>query len=285
MKQLLAALTLIAMGTGAFCGSADAQTKSTYDEVRSRGKLLAGVRGDYPPVGTIDASGAFIGFGADIARELAKHLGVEVEFVQTTSANRIPLLLNGQIDAEIGPTSPTRARNEVIDFTYTYGWSRALIVVRKDKSKAIKDYSNETTQIGAVQGAVFVDEWKSRNPKAKIKLYQEYPELMVALMQGQVDVALANEFTTLQLMERNDRLKQALELGEPFYQDPIAIGVRQNDSKWRNWINWGLQRLWATGTFQEIYRKHFKVDPPFHIWENDRLQPGVTEVGKDWDKW
>lgn len=285
MKQIVAALTLIALGVGALCQSAQAQTKSTYDAVRARGKLLAGVRGDYPPVGTIDASGNFVGLGADIARELAKHLGVEVEFVQTTSANRIPLLLNGQIDAEFGPTSPTRTRNEVVDFTYTYGWSRALIVVPKGKNKKIDDYLNEKTQVGAVQGAVFVDEWKARNPKAKIKLYQEYPELMVALMQGQVDVALANEFTALGLMERNDRLKQQLEFGEPFFQDPIAIGVRQNDSKWRNWINWGLQRLWAAGTFQEIYKKHFKADPPFHIWENGQLQPGVTEIGKDWDKW
>ena len=49
--------------------------------------------------------------------------------------------------------------------------------------------------------------------------------------------------------------------------------------------NWGLQRMWAAGTFQEIYKKNFKMDPPFHIWENGQLQPGVTEVGKDWDKW
>lgn len=285
MKRVLAALAMFAVASASFWSPATAQVKSTYDEVRSRGKLIAGVRADYPPVGMLDASGNFSGFGVDIAKELAKHLGVQVEFVQTTAANRIPLLLNGQIDAEIGPTTPTRARNEVIDFTYTYSWSRALIVVRKDKSKNVVDYLNDKAQIGAVQGAVYVDDWKAKSPKAKVKLYQEYPELMVALMQGQIDAALVNEITVIDLMEHNEKLKQQLVLGEAFYQDPIAIGVRQNDSKWRNWLNWGLQRMWAAGTFREIYKTHFKTDPPFHIWENGQLQPGVTEVGKDWDKW
>jgi polar amino acid transport system substrate-binding protein len=264
---------------------ANAQSKSTYDEILERGKLLAGVRADFPPFGRLDESGNFAGFGIDLAREFAKHLGVKVEFVQTTSANRIPLLLNRQIDADIGTTSPTRARNEVVDFTYTIAWTHVVVVVPKGKNKDPNSNLNDSTTVGTVQGSVYIDQWKKRYPNAKIKLYQEFPELFVALAQGQVDVALANETTVRESMERNLRLDQQLDMGEAWTQESTAIGVRQNDSKWRNWINWTLQRMWAEGTFQTIYKKHFKTDPPFHIWENGQLQPGVTEIGKDWDKW
>lgn len=264
---------------------ANAQSKSTYDEILTRGKLLAGVRADFPPFGRLDESGDFAGFGVDLSREFAKHLGVKVEFVQTTSANRIPLLLNRQIDADIGTTSPTRARNEVVDFTYTIAWTHVVVVVPKGKNKDPNSYLNDSTTVGTVQGSVYVDQWKKRFPNAKIKLYQEFPELFVALAQGQVDVALANETTVRESMERNPRLNQQLDMGGAWTQESTAIGVRQNDSKWRNWINWALQRMWAEGTFQAIYKKHFKTDPPFHIWENGQLQPGVIEIGKDWDKW
>lgn len=283
MARFLVALLVVVFS--ACSGTAHAQSRSTFDEILSRGKLVAGVRADFPPFGTLDASGNYLGFGIDIARELAKHLGVKLELVQTTSANRIPLLLNGQIDADIGTTAPTRARNEVVDFSYTYAWTRVVVVVPKGKSTDPSKYFDDSITVGTVQGSVYVEQWKARYPKAKIKLYQEFPELFVALAQGQIDVALANEFTVLESIDRNARLKEQLDVGEPWTEESSAIGLRANDSKWRNWINWALQRMWAEGTFQDIYKKHFRAEPRFHIWENGQLQPGVTEVGKGADRW
>jgi len=74
-------------------GPADAQ--STLEVVKKRGKLIAGVKTDFPPFGTIDASGRNVGFDVDVAHRFAQALfndANQVELVAVTSGNRIPFL-------------------------------------------------------------------------------------------------------------------------------------------------------------------------------------------------
>jgi polar amino acid transport system substrate-binding protein len=259
---------------------------SRLTAILKRGKLIAGVRFDYPPMGYVDQNGANAGFGPDIAREFAKHLGVELELVQTRSETRIPLLRNGTTDLDIGPTTPEKVRDEVVDFSYAYVWDRSTIVVRSGMSRKPQDYYQDSTSaVGAIQGSNFVGLWKKLAPNANMKLYQEYTDLMLALAQKKVDFIVISEVTAHQLLEKlGDRAKD-LVVGEPYLSDPQAIILPENDSKWRDWVNWGLQRLWADGTFQILYKKHYKIDPPFHIWENGQLQPLVQTIGKNCDPW
>ncbi|MSO93409.1 MAG: transporter substrate-binding domain-containing protein [Rhodospirillales bacterium] len=252
---------------------------SRLDQILQRGKLLAGVRFDFPPAGYVDKDGKNVGFGVDIAREFAKRMGVEIEFVQSKAATRIPLIQNGNIDVEFGSTAPTKPRDEVVDFSMSYIWDRSVVVVPEGQSKKPEDYYNTDKRIGAIQGADFARLWVERSPKANMKYYQEYPELLIALAQGHVDMALTAEITAIELIESLGPRAKGITVGQPYMSDPAAIVLPENDSKWRDFINWGLQRLWADGTFQTLYKQHFKIDPPFHPWENGQLQPRVMEIG------
>src|SRR3954447_7576952 len=84
-----AALLLLAAGAVA----AEAQT---LDAVLKRGKILVGVNIASPPFGTTDAKMEPDGYDVDIAKMLAKDLGVELEIVSVTNENRIPTLLTGK---------------------------------------------------------------------------------------------------------------------------------------------------------------------------------------------
>jgi polar amino acid transport system substrate-binding protein len=262
-----------------------ALAQSTLEQVKERGKLLAGVRFDLPPNGFVDAEGTNVGFGPDIARELARHLGVEVEFVQTTSKTRIPLLMARQIDAEFGATTPTKSRDEAVDFSYAYNLEQAVILVRKGDSTDPKAYFNADKIVGGLQGSYFVDLWKEHSPNANIKEYQEFPELVVALAQGQVDVVPAVEFQARNLVEKLGERADGVAIGGIFFEDPQAILLRENDSDWRDWVNWALQRMWSDGTFQAIYKRHYHADPPFQLGDGGRLQPGYDEVATEHDPW
>ena len=269
----------------AMLGSTSSYAQSTLETIQKRGVLLAGVRYDYPPNGYIDTQGNHVGFGPDIAREFAKHLGVEVKFVQTTSRNRIPLLVNGQIDADIGPTTPTKTRDEVIDFSYTYIMDETVVMVREGEKLDPKDYYNTDKIIGALQGSSIVGLWKQFSPNAAFKEYQEFPEVVVALAQGKVDVVPVNEVAAHDLIKNLGERASNIAIGKAFYYDPQAIGLRENDSDWRDWVNWAMQRMWAEGTFQKIYKKHFRSEPPFKLGDAGRLQPGYEKVAKEGDRW
>lgn len=264
-------------------GAAFAQ--STLEEIQKRGKFLAGVRFDIPPVGYVDGQGANVGFGPDLARSLAERLGVEVQFVQVTSKNRIPLLLNGQIDADIGTTTPTKTRDEVIDFSYTYIVNQGIIMVREGESLDPKDYFNTEKVVGTLQGSNLFNVWKEHSPDAKMKQYQELPELVVALSQSKIDVMPLDEASARNVIEKLGDRAQNIAIGGAFYRDPMAIGLRENDSDWRDWVNWALQRMWADGSFQELYKKHYASEPPFKLGDGGWLQQGYEKIAKENDPW
>lgn len=269
----------------AAAASSLSQAQSTLEEVQKRGKLLAGVRFSNPPNGYIDAQGRNVGFAPDLAREFARHLGVEVEFVQVNSKNRIPLLLNGQIDADIGTTTPTKVRDEVIDFSHVYIVDQTVIIVREGESTEPKDYFNSDKIVGVQQGSNDVNLWKQYSPDATFKEYQEMPEVMVALVQGKVDVVTSMALQARDLIKRMGPRAADVTVGGAFFEDFMAIGLRENDSDWRDWINWALQRMWTEGTFQKIYKKHYKTEPAFSLGDSGRRQPGHEKVAKKNDPW
>ena len=245
--------------------------ESTLDVVKKRGKLVAGVRGDYPPIGFVNKEGKPAGFGVEIAKAFAKKLGVEVEFVAVASKTRIPLLLNGNIDCEVGVTTITKEREEVIDFSIVYLWDAGTIVVRKGTGiKSIKDLAAPKVA-ATTQGSLFVDLWKEHHGTAPIRQFQDFTEAVLALKQKKVDGVLINRLSGGAFVAQDPNL----EMGEDFFRDPMGIGVRQNDSKWRNWVNWTLQELWKDGTFQRLFKQEVGIEPNWKLWSEYRLQPGI----------
>jgi polar amino acid transport system substrate-binding protein len=265
---LIAALLQLAMLAFAQAASAE----STLDKIKRTGVFLAGVRVDFPPVGMLSDSGNSIGFAPDLAKIFADKLGVKVKYVLMTSATRIPLLLDGEIDADIGFTTPTKQRNEIIDFTTPYVWGDMILLVKKGSSQNLADYG-PPKRIAGAQGSPNVDYIKEKLPNAQIVAFQNQPDVFAALFAGKVDAAGADSFNAMQVTKQHP----GYVVTKTFAFDPMAIGVRQNDSKWRNWLNFTMQEMWQKGQYQALYEKWFDQKPDWQIWSAYRLQPGIGQ--------
>lgn len=160
-----------------------------------------------------------------------------------------------------------------------------MIMVRAGQSTSPADYFNSDKVVGALQGSFYVDLWKQHAPEATIKEYQELPELVVALAQGQVDVVPSMRSQAYDVIDKLGERASGIAVGEAFYEDVMAIGLRENDSDWRDWVNWALQRLWSDGTYHALYKKYYRSDPPFVMGDTGRLQPGVDKVAEEGDPW
>ena len=260
--------------------SGTAQADSTLATVLKRGELLAGIVADSPPSASIDAQGHQIGFCADVARYLSRRLGVKLTFVPVTASSRIPLLTTGRIDAEIAVTTPQKVRNEVVDFTYSYIWDNAVLLVRNGASTNVADYENNGKKIAATQGDGFIDRWKQMSPNTPFQLFHEASDVVTALRKGDVDAAIVNQ-TGAAIFTR----APGLAMSAPWTNSPDAIMVRQDDSKWRNWLDWALQRMWVEGSFQKLYGKWYGVAPAYGLGDYGQIQPRVMEIGKTDDPW
>src|SRR3954447_8682967 len=257
-----------------------AHAESTLRTVLQRGKLLAGITSDAPPSAYLDAQGRQSGFCADIARYLSRRLGVKLTFVPVTATSRIPLLTTGRIDAEVAVTTPQKVRNEVVDFTYSYIWDNGVLLVRAGQSTNVADYQNNDRKLSATQGDGFIERWKLVSPNTRFQLFHEASDVVNALRNGGADAAIVNQTGAAVFLRAG-----GLATSAPWTNSPDAIMVRQDDSKWRNWLDWALQRMWVEGTFQKLYQKWYGVEPAYGLGDYGQIQPRVMEIGKTDDPW
>ncbi len=269
-KLIIKSLLLAAIALSPAIGAAQEQ-KSLLDAIKERGKLVIGIAPDAPPHGSIGVDGVPVGFAPDLAKVVAEKLGVKLELKPVTQA--VPTILRGDIDAIFGSTTPTRAREEQVDFTIVYNWDSVVPLVRKDGSGDIHAYG-PPQKVSTTKNNYAAELFKAAVPDGNVTFFEQYDDAVNALRAKQTDAVLLNKFSATIYSERyGDQLKT----GDAFFQDPQAIVIRQNDSKWRNYLNWTIQELWASGKFQELYKKNYGYEPDFNLWSENGLQPGIVK--------
>src|SRR5215467_15610742 len=112
----------------------------TVDEIIKRGKVIIGVNTTTPIFGLVGADGQPEGYDPDVARLVGKYLGVPVEFVPVTGANRLPFLLTNRVDMVIALFGITPERALQIWFSMPYATEAATLVAPASRNvKAVDD--------------------------------------------------------------------------------------------------------------------------------------------------
>jgi len=92
------------------------------------GKIRVGVREYYPLFGTREGQ-VRSGYDVDVAREIAKHLGVEPAFMRVNAASRIPLLADDKIDLTIATMGHNTQRDGQVRFIRPHYYQSETIIV------------------------------------------------------------------------------------------------------------------------------------------------------------
>src|SRR5215813_8006890 len=121
-------------------GGAIAQS-DTIASVKQKGKLVVGVKADYKPFGYTDPSGKIVGLEIDLANDVAKRLGVQIELVPVIAANRMEFLKQGRIDFMIATMAYKPDRAEVIGIPEPFYYASAADVFAK-KSSGLNQWSD-----------------------------------------------------------------------------------------------------------------------------------------------
>ena len=244
------------MGLALVAGPAVAQAPAgnTLDEVKKRGVVRVGVRQDVPGFGIVDEKGEIVGFDIDVAREIGNRLGVKVELVPVTAATRIPLLQQGRIDMIAATLTHYRERDKVIDFTIGYFWTGQKLMVKKGSSiQSAADLAGK--RVGTTAGALALKNLAAAQPKAVGQTFEGYPEAFLAMQRGLTDAVVADIIILAGLRASAPKPDDYVIVGESLGGGDYAIGVRENDSKWRDALNFTLQDMWKDGAWDKIYDK------------------------------
>jgi ABC-type amino acid transport substrate-binding protein len=233
-----------------------AQAESTLQVVKARGAMIAGVRFDAPPYGYVDANGQNVGFDVEIGAEIAKRLGVRLELIRVTGQSRVPTLISGKVDLLVAALTRTAEREKVVDFTMTYITDGSAVVVKKGSPiKTPSDLNGRT--VSYVQGTTADAGMKQLAPQAQVTKFQDYPAAFLAFQQG-ITEAFIGQALGLDQFLKSDAGKYEV-LHDLVVVDPTAIGVRKDDTEWKDALNEILKAMITDGTWSKIITKYVSI--------------------------
>nr|WP_244517730.1 transporter substrate-binding domain-containing protein [Ancylobacter rudongensis] len=202
--------------------SADALATIEKDKV-----IRIAVPQDFPPFGTVGADMEPKGYDVDMAKLIAGKLGVKLELVPVTSANRIPYLQTNKVDLVISSLGKNAEREKVIDFTTAYApffngvFGPADIAVTDAAGLAGKT-------VGVTRGAVEDLELTKIAPAdLTIKRYEDNNGTISAFLSGQVELIATGNVVAAAILARNPPKKPEIKF--LIKNSPCYIGLNKNE--------------------------------------------------------
>lgn len=261
MKTCLRVLTLAFLFIfPAMTASQPAHAESTLDKILKAKKIRIAIDVGNPPFGVLDKDNEPDGSDVAVARQMAKDMGVELEFVQVPSTGRIPALLAGRADVTIASISVTTDRAKTVMYCNPNG--ALSIVIFGPKAVAIKTPADLVgKRIGITRATLEEATVPKMAPQGtNIVWFDEIGATIQALLSGQVDAVAMTSFAGKTVADGNPdkQIETKLNVTTAFY-GPI---VRQGDFELRQWINTWLFLNAQNGTLAAIYKKYTGLDLP-----------------------
>jgi L-cystine transport system substrate-binding protein len=247
----------------AACGNQQSQEKPNKQandllaQVKKSGELRIGTEGTYPPFTFHDKSGKLTGFDVDLAREVAKRLGVKPVFMETQwdamfaglDAKRFDMIAN-----EVGIRPD---RQQKYDFSDPYITSMAVLVVHKDNKKVSKFEDIKGLKAAQSMTSNFAD--LARSYGAQIVGVEGFNQAIELLSSKRADVTINDNLSVL------DYLRQKPDA-------PIKIAAKHSDASQSGFmfrkgsdtlveaVNKALEDMKKDGTYAKISKKWFGED-------------------------
>lgn len=225
---------------------------NSLDRVLEAGILTVVGSGDYPPFNFYDDNDNVVGFDVDTGEEIAKRLGVELDY-QTSAWDGLPDGLRaGRYDAILGSMAITEKRLETVSFTVPYYYSGAQLIVRKDSGITDADQM-EGKEIGVVTGETFTED--AQNLGATVVPYEGVNQILMELLNGRVDGMITDRLVALNGMTQIADGDELMMAGDLLRLEEMALAVRQEDNELREKLDEILEEMHADGTLAQISQK------------------------------
>ncbi|HQS07442.1 MAG TPA: transporter substrate-binding domain-containing protein [Xanthobacteraceae bacterium] len=234
--------------------------------IKQRGKLLVAIDVSHPPYGMLDAQAKETGSDVETAKLLAQDLGVPLEVVPVSGANRVPTLLAGKVDLVIASFSITPERKKVVDYSIPYGV--IPVVVSAPKSTVIKGAADLAGKSIAVARGTTADIELTRTIKeakvaANIVRYEDEATANTAVATGQQDILAAALSTANAVAEQNPGKQLEVKIEMAAY--PMAVGLRKTDPELKTFVNDWVKANLKNGKLNGIYKKYFGQSLPENL--------------------
>jgi polar amino acid transport system substrate-binding protein len=264
MTRAVAALLLVPVlvACGGHPEATDLWEAALIRKVKERGKLVVALEAEFKPFEYRNDAGEIVGFDVDLARAIAKELGVEVELRDVKFDTIIAELMSGKADLIVSGMTTTPERALSVNYTEPYFHTITALLVSKSRAADVKDLADvdRDGRIVTVKlGTTGEQAAKKSVRKAQVVSYPTENAAALEVALGRAD-AFLYDLASVRNHHAEHRETTFL-LEEPITYEPYAIAVRKGDPVSIAWLNLVLGLMRGDGRMKEMYERHGLVDP------------------------
>lgn len=219
--------------------------------VEEAGTLTVVGSGGYPPFNYME-DGKVVGFDVDTGKEIAKRLGVKLNYVTSDWDGLTEGLRNKRYDGILGSMAITDERLKVVDFTSPYYYSGAQLFVNKD-SKITDVKQMEGKKIAVATGTNFVQDAEKLGAEASF--YQDDNATLMELINGRVNGVITDRLVGLSAMKDIADGDKIMPVGALLRLENMGIAINKDDKELLKRINEILKEMHDDGTLTKISEK------------------------------
>ncbi|WP_404403356.1 transporter substrate-binding domain-containing protein [Pelagibacterium halotolerans] len=245
-RSFITLATLVAATIGF---TAPAQADALAD-IEARGTIKIAVPQDFPPFGSVGTDLQPVGYDIDMANLIADKLGVELELVPVTSANRIPYLQTGMVDLVISSLGKNAEREAVIDFSDAYApFFNGVFGPDTITVAAIEDLGGYT--LGVTRGSVEdLELTELVGNDVTIQRYEDNNGTISSFLSGQVDLIATGNVVAAAILERNPPIRPELKF--LVKNSPCYIGMNKGEPELMAAVNAIIAEAKTDGALETI---------------------------------
>lgn len=229
--------------------------------IKAAGVMKVGVEGTYQPYNYHDENGDLVGLDVDIAKEIGKRMGVEIEFTETDWDSLLASMDTGRIDEVISDVSISSEREEKYDFTDPYLYIYRYVVTMADSDISTVEDLNGKKVATSLTNA-FNPQWEAWG--ATVVPVDTSEQALSLLASGRADFVAADDilFQTYQKNFPQYNLKIAFQIPSDVNgaMDRVAIPVKKGQTALLEALNSALDEMRSDGTLSSICEKYLNAD-------------------------
>jgi ABC-type amino acid transport substrate-binding protein len=225
---------------------------TTLGKIQRSGEITIGVKYDVPPFGFLNPQSDEVeGFDVDVGRFIAEELGVEPNFIEAISDNRIPFLERGTVDLILSTMTINQERDTEIDFSQPYYIAQGRILVPQGSDIAgLQDLNGRS--VCTALGSTYEETIRERAPDADLRLVDKYSECLTLLQTEAIDAISTDDVILTGMIIEDDSLEM---VGNRLTIEPYGVGIKDGDRQLQRFVDGVLRQVEEDGRWEETYQK------------------------------
>jgi ABC-type amino acid transport substrate-binding protein len=229
-------------------------------EILDRGTILFGTTGDYRPLSFCEPDGTYWGFGIDVANEIARRLGVDIEFKKTSWPTlTADVLTKPQIfDLAIGGITITDTRQETMLMSDGYLANGKTILCRAseaDRYKSLADIDKPEVTVMVNPGGLNERFANENLTHATIIVHSKNEEIPALIAEGKADVMITEITEAPYYVQTDTRLAAPL-INTPFTHGEIGVLMQKGQEDLLQMVNNVIRQMKSDGTLRKLHEKY-----------------------------